>query len=50
MKLVRNGVFETNSSSAWEVTYNGDTNEYYVDEYKKQSNKVILGADIDETM
>lgn len=34
----------------WEVTYNGDTNEYYVDEYKKQSNTVILGEDIDETM
>ena len=77
MKLVRNGVFETNSSSAhslaygteyilrgsrwyqptedfdhvyWEVTYNGDTNEYYVDKYIKQSNTVILGEDIDETM
>lgn len=30
--------------------HNIDRDEYYVDEYKKQSNKVILGADIDETM
>lgn len=33
----------------WEVTYNGDKDEYYVDEYEKQSNKVIKGYDI-ETM
>ena len=33
----------------WEVTYNGDKDEYYVDEYEKQSNKVISGEDI-ETM
>lgn len=34
----------------WEVTYNGDKDEYYVDRYIKQSNTVILGEDIDETM
>lgn len=34
----------------WEVTYNGDKDEYYVDKYIKQSNTVILGEDIDETM
>lgn len=34
----------------WEVTYNGDKDEYFVDEYKKQSNTVILGEDINETM
>lgn len=34
----------------WEVTYNGDKDEYYVDEYKKQSNTVILGVDINEAM
>lgn len=33
----------------WEVTYNGDKDEYYVDEYEKQSNEVISGEDI-ETM
>lgn len=46
-------VMSTNSlfdHTYWEVTYNGDKDEYYVDEYKKQSNKVILGADIDETI
>ena len=31
----------------WEVTYNGDKDEYYVDEYKKQSNMVIQGEDIE---
>lgn len=25
----------------WEVTFNGNTNEYYVDEYEKKSNTVI---------
>lgn len=25
----------------WEVTFNGETNEYYVDEYHKKSNTVI---------
>lgn len=34
----------------WEVTYNGDKDEYYVDRYIKQSNTVILGEDINETM
>lgn len=34
----------------WEVTYNGDKDEYYVDKYIKQSNTVILGEDINETM
>ena len=34
----------------WEVTYNGDKDEYYVDEYKKQSNTVILGEDINEAL
>lgn len=34
----------------WEVTYNGDKDEYYVDKYLKQSNTIILGEDIDETM
>ena len=34
----------------WEVTYNGDKDEYYVDEYKKQSNSVILGEDLDEAL
>lgn len=34
----------------WEVTYNGDKDECYVDKYKKQSNTVILGEDINETM
>lgn len=33
----------------WEVTYNGDKDEYYVDEYIKTSNEVISGDDI-ETM
>ena len=33
----------------WEVTYNGDKNEYYVDEYTKKSNTVIQGEDV-ETM
>lgn len=78
MKLIRQGVFKTNSSSchsmayvarlqlntpqetetitqqfgvlgftpmfndqSWEVTFNGKTNEYYVDEYHKKSNTVI---------
>lgn len=31
----------------WEVTYNGDKDEYYVDEYIKKSNTVILGEDLD---
>lgn len=34
----------------WEVTYNGDKDEYYVDEYIKQSNTVILGEDIHESL
>lgn len=34
----------------WEVTYNGDKDEYYVDKYIKQSNTVILGEDINEAM
>lgn len=25
----------------WEVTFNGNTNEYYVDEYHKKSNTII---------
>lgn len=33
----------------WEVTYNGDKDEYYIDEYIKTSNEVISGDDI-ETM
>ena len=33
----------------WEVTCNGDKDEYYVDEYIKTSNEVISGDDI-ETM
>ena len=32
----------------WEVTYNGDANEYYVDTYHKQSNVVISGEDIED--
>lgn len=31
----------------WEVTYNGDKDEYYVDEYEKQSNEVIKGEDVE---
>lgn len=34
----------------WEVTYNGDKHEYYVDKYIKQSNTVILGEDLDEAL
>lgn len=34
----------------WEVTYNGDKDEYYVNEYEKQSNTVILGEDINEAL
>lgn len=34
----------------WEVTYNGDKDEYYVDRYIKQSNTVILGEDINEAL
>lgn len=33
----------------WEVTFNGDKDEYYVDEYIKKHNTVIQGEDI-ETM
>lgn len=33
----------------WEVTYNGDKDEYYVDKYVKKSSTVIQGEDI-ETM
>lgn len=31
----------------WEVTYNGDKDEYSVDEYIKNSNTVIQGEDIE---
>lgn len=35
----------------WEVTYNGDKKEYYVDEYSKASNSVLQLEDVvDETM
>lgn len=35
----------------WEVTYNGDKREYYVNEYTKASNTVIELKDVvDETM
>lgn len=35
----------------WEVTFNGETNEYYVDEYTKASNSVIKLEDVaDETL
>ena len=33
----------------YEVTYNKDKNEMYVDVYEKQSNTVVPGADIDTT-
>lgn len=29
----------------WEVTFNGETNEYYVDEYHKKSNTVITPSE-----
>jgi len=31
----------------WEVTFNGDKDEYYVDEYIKKHNTVIQGEDIE---
>ena len=31
----------------WEVTYNGNKDEYYVDEYTKKSNTVVQGEDIE---
>jgi hypothetical protein len=35
----------------WEVTYNGDKKEYYVDEYSKVSNSVLQLEDVvNETM
>jgi orf78 len=32
----------------WEVTYNGNRNEYYVDRYRKASNVVISGEDVED--
>lgn len=35
----------------WEVTFNGETNEYYVDRYIKSANEVVKLEDIaDEAM
>lgn len=35
----------------WEVTFNGETNEYYVDRYIKSANEVVKLEDInDESM
>lgn len=34
----------------WEVTYNGDKDEYYVDEYIKKSNTVVLGENVNEAL
>ena len=39
-----------NQDKYWEVTYNGDKDEYYVDKYIKQFNAVIFGEDIHEAL
>ena len=50
LKSVYTPTSDDKQASDWEVTYNGDKDEYYVDRYIKQSNTVILGEDINETM
>lgn len=45
----KKGIYIDNGQNQriYEVTYNRDQNEMYVDAYEKQSNTVIYGAEID---
>ena len=45
----KKGIYIDNGQNQriYEVTYNRDRNEMYVDAYEKQSNTVVYGAEID---